>query len=210
MNFDTGSLSRTLPSSTSIKIATAATGFDIDAIRKIVSVCIGFFEAMSMTPCAARCAIWPLRATSVTAPAISPASIERCTSSSMRCKRSLEMPTLSGGTGSAPASARAIGSAATSSANQQSEVNRVSVCIIPRERAERRSGPSISERPGPANETGTASRPKKSQEDGSTLILGGGCGARVRRNGYASWPQKVCGTVSSLRPNFIGCRSFGM
>jgi hypothetical protein len=38
MNFDTGSLSRTLPSSSSIKIATLVTGLDIDAMRKIASL----------------------------------------------------------------------------------------------------------------------------------------------------------------------------
>ena len=44
MNRDTGSLSRTLPSSASMRIATAATGFDIDAIRNIESGCIGRFD----------------------------------------------------------------------------------------------------------------------------------------------------------------------
>ncbi|MEJ0039326.1 MAG: hypothetical protein WDO68_25270 [Gammaproteobacteria bacterium] len=75
MNFETGSVSRTLPSSTSIRIAVPATGFDIEATRKIVSFCIGFFEAASITPCACRCTMRPLRATSVTAPVMSPAAM---------------------------------------------------------------------------------------------------------------------------------------
>ena len=41
MKRDTGSLSLTLPSSASMRIATAATGFDIDAMRNIESGCIG-------------------------------------------------------------------------------------------------------------------------------------------------------------------------
>ena len=50
MNFDAGSVSRTFPSSTSIRIATPTTGFVIDMIRKMASFCIGFFVSMSATP----------------------------------------------------------------------------------------------------------------------------------------------------------------
>ena len=69
MNFDTGSVRRTLPSSIIIRIAVPTTGLVIDMMRNIVSVCIGFFDSMSVRPCACRCAMRPLRATSVTAPA---------------------------------------------------------------------------------------------------------------------------------------------
>ena len=50
MKFDTGSFSRTLPSSISIRIATPATGLVIDQIRKIASFCMGLFDSMSLTP----------------------------------------------------------------------------------------------------------------------------------------------------------------
>ena len=69
MNFETGSLRRTLPSSIIIRMATPTTGLVIDMIRNIESVFIGCFDSRSAKPCACRCAMRPLRATSVTAPA---------------------------------------------------------------------------------------------------------------------------------------------
>ena len=48
MNFETGSLRRTLPSSSSIRIATPQTGFDIEKTRKMASFCMGLFASMSM------------------------------------------------------------------------------------------------------------------------------------------------------------------
>jgi hypothetical protein len=69
MNFDTGSLSRTLPSSTSIITATPVMGFDMDASRKMLSFAIGLFASMSAKPWASKYAILPRRATRVTAPA---------------------------------------------------------------------------------------------------------------------------------------------
>jgi hypothetical protein len=75
MNRETGSFSRTLPSSTSIMIATPVIGFDIDASRNSPSFGIGFFDSRSIMPRASKCAMRPLRATSVTAPATLPASM---------------------------------------------------------------------------------------------------------------------------------------
>ena len=72
MNCDTGSVSRSFPSSISIRIATPVTGFDMDAIRKIASFRIGVLDSMSIRPCASKCATRPLRATIVTAPEICP------------------------------------------------------------------------------------------------------------------------------------------
>ena len=43
-------------------------GLVMDMIRKMPLVAIGFFDSMSIRPCASRCATRPLRATSVTAP----------------------------------------------------------------------------------------------------------------------------------------------
>src|SRR5213080_1846025 len=43
MNFETGSLRRTLPSSSSIRTATPQTGFDIEKTRKKASFCMGLF-----------------------------------------------------------------------------------------------------------------------------------------------------------------------
>ena len=68
MKRETGSLSRTLPSSTIIITATAVIGFDIEARRNTPSFGIGRLLSMSIKPCASRCAILPWRATSVTAP----------------------------------------------------------------------------------------------------------------------------------------------
>ena len=96
MKRDTGSLSRIFPSSSSVRIATAVTGFDIDASRKMASVVIGFFDSRSMNPRASKCATLPRRATSVTAPEISFASMCRWTISPIRFRRSDERPTSSG------------------------------------------------------------------------------------------------------------------
>ncbi len=70
MNRDTGSVSRSLPSSTIIITATAVTGFDIEASRKMPSFGMGRLVSMSMRPCASWCAMRPLRTTIVTAPAM--------------------------------------------------------------------------------------------------------------------------------------------
>ena len=65
MYFDTGSVMRSRPSSIIIMIATPVMGLVIDAMRKTASLVIGFFESMSVTPVASKCAILPCRATSV-------------------------------------------------------------------------------------------------------------------------------------------------
>ena len=96
MYFDTGSVMRSLPSSIIIMIATPVTGFVIDAMRNTESFVIGFFESMSVTPVASKCAMRPWRATSVTPPLISPAAMWRFIISVMRPSRSLERPTSSG------------------------------------------------------------------------------------------------------------------
>jgi hypothetical protein len=70
MNLDTGSLRRIRPSSTSIRIATAVTGFVIDAMRKMASLRIGVLDSMSIRPWASKWAMRPRLATRATAPAI--------------------------------------------------------------------------------------------------------------------------------------------
>jgi len=50
MNFETGSLSRSFPSSMRIMAAVLVMAFDIDAMRKIASVCIGELASMSRLP----------------------------------------------------------------------------------------------------------------------------------------------------------------
>ena len=87
---------RSLPSSIIIMIATPVTGFVIDAMRNTASFVIGFFDSMSVTPVASKCAIRPCRATSVTPPEISPAAMWRFIISVMRASRSLDSPTSSG------------------------------------------------------------------------------------------------------------------
>ncbi len=96
MYFETGSVMRSFPSSIIIMIATPVTGFVIDAMRNTASFVIGFFDSMSVTPVASKCAIFPCRATSVTPPLISPAAMWRFIISVMRPSRSLERPTSSG------------------------------------------------------------------------------------------------------------------
>ncbi len=75
MNFETGSLSTSFPSSSSIRIETAATGLVIDASQNSVSVFIGLFASTSAMPCASKCTTFPLRSTRVTAPEKSLASM---------------------------------------------------------------------------------------------------------------------------------------
>ena len=70
MNFETGSVRPTLPSSISIRIATPVTGLVEEAMRKIASVRIGAFDSTSITPRASWWTTRPRRATSVTAPEI--------------------------------------------------------------------------------------------------------------------------------------------
>ena len=67
MNFETGSLSRTFPSSTIIRTATPVTGLVDEAMRKSVSLVIGCLDSRSLSPWASKCTTRPLRATSVTA-----------------------------------------------------------------------------------------------------------------------------------------------
>ena len=113
MNFDAGSVSRTLPSSIIIMIETPTTGLVIDMMRKMASFGIGFRDSMSIRPCASKWAMRPFRATSVTAPEKLPAVMWRCTSSLIRCRRSVEKPTSSG---FAVGVAAAIGHASTTAA----------------------------------------------------------------------------------------------
>jgi len=54
MKRDTGSVSRTLPSSTIISTAAAVIGLDVDARRKMPSFGIGFLDSTSIKPCASR------------------------------------------------------------------------------------------------------------------------------------------------------------
>ena len=75
MNFETGSPSRIFPSSTSIMTATAVMGLDMEASRKMVSLAMGFFDSRSISPCASKCTMLPRRATRVTAPQMSFASM---------------------------------------------------------------------------------------------------------------------------------------
>ena len=75
MNFETGSLNTSLPSSINISTATAVSGFVIEAMRNNVSVRIALPDSISVVPCASKCTTLPLRATSVTAPAKSLASM---------------------------------------------------------------------------------------------------------------------------------------
>src|SRR5438552_4805563 len=96
MYFETGSVMRSLPSSIIIMTAMPVPGLVVDAMRKAASFVIGFFESMSVTPVASKCAIFPCRATSVTPPEISPAATCRFIISVMRASRSLERPTSSG------------------------------------------------------------------------------------------------------------------
>ena len=79
MYFETASASRSLPSSSIIMTATPTTGFVIEARRKTASRLIGFLVSTSIVPCASTKATWPLRATSITAPVMSPESMWRCT-----------------------------------------------------------------------------------------------------------------------------------
>src|SRR5438132_9720275 len=80
----------------SIMIDVPTTGLVIDAMRNMVEVDIRYFDCRSMTPCADRWTILPLRATTVTAPAMSPAAILRWIICVIRCSRSDERPTSSG------------------------------------------------------------------------------------------------------------------
>ena len=54
MKRDTGSVSRTLPSSTIISTAAAVIGLDVDARRKMPSFGIGFLDSTSIRPCASK------------------------------------------------------------------------------------------------------------------------------------------------------------
>ena len=121
MKRETGSLSRTLPSSIIIITATAVIGFDIEASRKIASFGIGLFASTSLRPCASKWTTLPRRATRVTAPGSAPASICRCTASLIRASRSLDMPTSSGlPVPTAPAPARSGSVSAASAATTRS------------------------------------------------------------------------------------------
>ena len=54
MNRETGSVSRTLPSSTIIRTATAVTTFDMEASRNTESFIMGLWPSTSMRPCASK------------------------------------------------------------------------------------------------------------------------------------------------------------
>ena len=96
MNFETGSLRRTLPSSIIIRMATPTTGLVIDMMRNIESAFIGCFDSRSAIPWAWRWTMRPLRATRVTAPAKLFASRWRFTSAFTCWSRSDDRPTSSG------------------------------------------------------------------------------------------------------------------
>ena len=53
-NRETGSVSRTLPSSTKIRTATAVTTFDMEANRNTASFVMGLRPSISMRPCASK------------------------------------------------------------------------------------------------------------------------------------------------------------
>ncbi len=74
MKRETGSSRRNLPASTSISTPTLVIGLVIEAIRKIVSGVIGRPASMSRRLTQASWATSSCRATSMTAPAISPCS----------------------------------------------------------------------------------------------------------------------------------------
>ena len=63
MNRETGSARPIFPSSTSIITATLVRAFVCEAMRKIVSFCMGRPASTSAFPKASRCATRPLRAT---------------------------------------------------------------------------------------------------------------------------------------------------
>jgi hypothetical protein len=96
MYFETGSLRISLPSSMSIRIATAVTGFVMDARRNSVSVRIGAFDSKSVVPKAAKCTTLLRRATSVTAPVRSFAAMWLLMIGSTLRRRSDDNPTSSG------------------------------------------------------------------------------------------------------------------
>ncbi len=68
--FETGSASRSLPSSIRITAATDVTALLIDAIRKIVSFLIGTFFSMSIRPIGSKTATFPARTMTTVTPAI--------------------------------------------------------------------------------------------------------------------------------------------
>jgi hypothetical protein len=71
----TGSARVNRPSSTNAIAAATVTGLLIEAMRKIVSRCIGSLAATSRWPSSPTCSTLPPCHTRVTAPASSPASI---------------------------------------------------------------------------------------------------------------------------------------
>ena len=75
MNFSTGSLSFSFPSSCNMRMETAVNGLVIEATQKRVSGSMGFFFAMSAKPMVSTARNFSFVATTVTAPEISCASI---------------------------------------------------------------------------------------------------------------------------------------
>lgn len=96
MNFDTGSVSSSFPSSYSIMSAMLVTGLVIDAMRNIVSVRIGVFAATSWNPEACTSTTLPSRAINVTMPPASLRSMKPCMPACSRASRSAETPTEAG------------------------------------------------------------------------------------------------------------------
>jgi hypothetical protein len=94
-------------------------------MRKMVSFCIGFFDSRSINPCASKCAMRPLRATSVTAPLNVFASMARCISSVTRVRRSADSPTSSGRT----IGAEALDAIPTTSARRTVTLITLGLCI---------------------------------------------------------------------------------
>jgi hypothetical protein len=78
MNFETGSVSRSLPSSYSIITATLVTGLVIDAMRNKLSVRIGVRLSTSWNPEVCTSTTFPSRAISVTMPPASWRSTNAC------------------------------------------------------------------------------------------------------------------------------------
>src|SRR5438067_648221 len=96
MYFETGSSSRSLPSSTSRITATEVIGFVIEKMRNTASVVIGAPCAGSRVPADAEYASLPCRATATITPATFPESTQLLSIGEMASSAVLESPTACG------------------------------------------------------------------------------------------------------------------